>query len=218
MENLEHVFWGEIAPSDHFLQIYETDEVFIDSLEAFVCAGITNHDGVIIIATESHLDSLNERLAKKYNINRLISSRHYITLNAEDVLNEILNGDEIDEKRFRALVDNLLRSVYREPGSVVRVFGELVALLWGHGNRKATIQLEKLWENICSAGTICLFCAYPKMGFRQDAIESLHHICSCHNNLIENNTKSPELSIYGERISVPLLTIPPPGFLKETNL
>lgn len=30
------VFWGEIAPCEHLVQIYEDDEAFVDSLERFV--------------------------------------------------------------------------------------------------------------------------------------------------------------------------------------
>jgi hypothetical protein len=34
------VFWGEIAPCDHLVQIYEQEAAFMDSLEGFVGGGI----------------------------------------------------------------------------------------------------------------------------------------------------------------------------------
>ena len=30
------VFWGEMSPCDHFVQIYQDDEILLDSLEGFV--------------------------------------------------------------------------------------------------------------------------------------------------------------------------------------
>ncbi len=32
----EQIFWGEIAPCDHVVQIYENDEAFLDMLKGFV--------------------------------------------------------------------------------------------------------------------------------------------------------------------------------------
>jgi len=202
MDKLNHVFWGEIAPSDHFLQIYESDEIFLDSLEAFANSGFANDDGVIIIATDSHLLALNRRLEKNYNLNKLKAERQYIPIDAENALSEITNGDNIDEVKFHTLIDKLLSRVNKQRGGMVRVFGELVAILWGQGNRKAVIKLEKLWHELCSSGVLCLFCAYPKSGFRQDAIKSIKDICECHNNILENNTFSAELNIYGEKLSI----------------
>ena len=53
------VFWGEIAPCDHVVQIYENDTVFLNTLEGFAGSGLLSGDSVIIIATKEHLSSLN---------------------------------------------------------------------------------------------------------------------------------------------------------------
>ena len=45
-------FWGEIAPCDHVVQIYETDEIFINALVGFVGDGINSNDSCIVIATQ----------------------------------------------------------------------------------------------------------------------------------------------------------------------
>jgi NAD(P)H-hydrate repair Nnr-like enzyme with NAD(P)H-hydrate epimerase domain len=49
------IFWGEIAPCDHVLQIYEDDDIFLDALTGFVGGGINAGDAVIVIATATHL-------------------------------------------------------------------------------------------------------------------------------------------------------------------
>jgi len=47
------VFWGELAPCDHIVQVYENDNIFLNSLEGFIGLGIIAGDGIIIIATEN---------------------------------------------------------------------------------------------------------------------------------------------------------------------
>ena len=34
------VFWGEIPPCDHLIQIYNDDAVFLDTLEGFAAGGL----------------------------------------------------------------------------------------------------------------------------------------------------------------------------------
>ena len=48
------VFWGELSPCEHLVQIYERDEVFLDALEGFVAGGVRSGEAVIVIATDSH--------------------------------------------------------------------------------------------------------------------------------------------------------------------
>src|SRR3954471_16103438 len=55
-------FWGEMSPCEHTVQIYGTNESFLDTLEAFVVAGLEAGDAVIVIATEAHRRSLEKRL------------------------------------------------------------------------------------------------------------------------------------------------------------
>jgi len=54
--------WSALTEPEHFVQFYETDEYFLDSLEPFVITGLLAGDGVILAATGSHLKSLESRL------------------------------------------------------------------------------------------------------------------------------------------------------------
>src|SRR5687768_3073175 len=81
------VFWGEIAPCDHVLQVYENDGVFLDTLAGFVGGGINAGDCCIVIATDGHLKALHDRLVSYgIHVNNLVSENRYIPLNAEETL------------------------------------------------------------------------------------------------------------------------------------
>lgn len=177
-------FWGEIAPSEHVVQIYENDEIFIDLLFGFVSGGLEGGECVIVIATSLHLKALHKKLkAAHLDLAALEENGCYIPLDADVALSKFMINDWPDENLFMDFVTNLIARPKLE-GRKVRAFGEMVALLWAKGQVGATVRLEHLWNKFCDKQTFCLFCAYPESGFTQDAHESLMHICGAHTKLI----------------------------------
>jgi hypothetical protein len=183
------IFWGEIAPCDHVLQIYEDDKIFIDVLEGFVVDGFKSDESVVIIATPEHLKLLNQRLrAKGYDLFSLTLQDQYIPLDAELTLSQFMINGWPDENLFYHLLTNLLLRA-RKRDRQVRAFGEMVALLWSQGLSGATVHLEHLWTRFCESEEFRLFCAYPKSGFTENAVESINKICGCHSKVIASRTE-----------------------------
>lgn len=179
-------FWGEIAPCEHVLQIYENDDVFLNTLTSFVSNGIHTGESTIVIATRAHLDALEGRLESYgIDINGLIFDDRYIPLDAEKVLAMFMVKDWPDETLFMQTVSAILVKARGDSNRKIRAFGEMVALLWARGLNGATVRLEYLWNKFCEKETFCLFCAYPKPGFTDDLAESIHHICNAHSKIIE---------------------------------
>jgi hypothetical protein len=197
-ETNTEVFWGEIAPCDHVVQIYENDQIFLDALAGFVGAGINAGDCCIVIATETHLAALHERL-KVYavRVDTLISDNRYIPLNAEDTLSKFMVNGWPDETLFQQTISSIIEKARRE-GRKVRAFGEMVALLWAAGHNGATVQLEHLWNKFCEKETFCLFCAYPKSGFTGDITDSVMHICQQHSKMIAGSESQLTKVFYQE--------------------
>jgi hypothetical protein len=187
--NPTEIFWGEIAPCNHILQIYESDTVFLDTLAGFVGNGINAGDCCIVIATEAHLLSLEARL-KEYGIyiETLLSDNRYIPLSAEDTLAKFMVNGWPDETLFMQTVSELFKTA-RKQNRRVRAFGEMVAILWAQGHNGATVQLEDLWNKFCQKEEFCLFCAYPKSGFTGDINNSIAHICGAHSKMIGGSEK-----------------------------
>lgn len=178
------VFWGEISPCEHLVQIYQDEEVFLDALEGFIAGGILAGDGVVVIATPPHLASLNERLrARKIDVAGARESDRYIALDAEETLSKFMVMGWPDEDFFKAFVADILKRAKGE-NRRVRAFGEMVALLWARGNTGATVHLEHLWHRLCHDQSFSLFCAYPKIGFTRDVSASIKEICDAHSRVV----------------------------------
>src|SRR5947199_620336 len=167
------IFWAEIAPCDHVVQIYESDEIFLDSLAGFVGGGINADECVIVIATDQHLKALENRLRSfGIRVDVLVNDDRYIPLKAEVVLSKFMVNDWPDEELFNHTISELIsRADYRNRR--VRAFGEMVAILWANGKGGATVNLEHLWNKYCEKHHFSLFCAYPKTGFTQNINDSI---------------------------------------------
>lgn len=193
-ENMD-VFWGEIAPCDHILQIYEDDKVFLETLKGFVASGLEAGESVIIIATDEHLAALHQRLRNGgFDLSSMALKDQYIPLSAQDMLSRFMINDWPDENLFCHLLTSLLLRA-RKGERQVRAFGEMVALLWSQGFSGATVRLEHLWNRFCETEAFSLFCAYPKSGFTEDANESMMKICGCHSKMIANIAHTHELMV-----------------------
>jgi hypothetical protein len=179
-------FWSEIAPCEHLLQFYEDGTIFLDTLVGFVGGGLFAGDGIIVIATEAHLDALRMRLiASGHDIDTALRNDQYVPLDAEETLAMFMVNGWPDEERFEAAVTKLLlRARGPEQARKVRAFGEMVAILWAKGHKAATVRLEQLWHALCQKESFSLLCAYPMHGMTKQASESVSDICALHSKLV----------------------------------
>jgi hypothetical protein len=178
------VFWGEISPCEHSVQIYDDSDCFLDALEGFVAGALRTGDAAVVIATPAHQDSLRGRLtAEGFDLDAARRRNQYIALDAAETLGLFMRDGWPDEALFRECVQGILDRA-RGNGRRVRAFGEMVALLWAEGHSGATVRLEHLWHSLCQQEAFALFCAYPRAGFTKDATASMLEICAAHSRVI----------------------------------
>jgi len=183
-ERIADIFWGEIPPCEHLVQLYSDDAAFLDLLVNFVAGGLAGGESVILLATREHIAALDARLgARDLDIAAAREREHYITIDAESALAGFMVDGWPDDERFERFVVELLQRA-RHGGRRVRAFGELVALLWAQGNSGATVRLEHLWHRICHEHGFPLLCAYPRTGFLQGPADAARAICAAHSHTL----------------------------------
>jgi hypothetical protein len=184
------VFWGEVAPCNHMVQIYEDNKILMNTLVGFVSTGLVAGESVVIIATQAHLEGLSQRLISHgFNLQELIDKDIYIPIEAEYALSNFMVNNWPDEHLFEKYIHEIIKKA-SENKRKVRAFGEMVALLWAKGMNGATHRLEFLWNKLHATDQFTLYCAYPKSGFTQDVQTSIDTICSAHAKIIDGKMRA----------------------------
>lgn len=178
---------GHPALDQHAVQFYERDDFLLEGVTRFVAAGISDGDCSIVIATKAHRTDLEARLVRRgLDLNAARRRGSYVALDAADTLAKFMAGAAPDKAKFEQVIGALIeRSIQGPPLRKVRAFGEMVALLWAQGHSGATARLEHLWHNLCQTEAFSLFCAYPRVGFTQDAEASINELCAAHSKVID---------------------------------
>jgi len=197
---------NEMGRSEHFVQFYESDDFLIESLGAFIGAGLGAGDGAIVIATPAHREALAGRLiAQGIDLETVQSRGQYVSLDAAETLAKFMVRGAPDETLFTKVVGNLLKKTSAGRRGL-RAFGEMVALLWQDGNGTAAIQLEELWNKLSLIHSFSLFCAYPLADFDDEANgEPFSRICKAHTNVIPAESYSAEQSATERLCTIALL-------------
>ena len=185
---------GELAPraewdvpggDEHLVQFYESDEFLLDSLADFVADGLTDGDACIVVAKGARRVGLDARLVSRGLDPAAARLREqFFTLDAAETLSRLMSGDAPEPSRFEEVVGGLVAHAARGQRRV-RIFGEMVALLWAEGNPDAALRLEALWNGLQKTRPFLLFCAYPMSGFGGEAHAGpLGHVCAEHTRVI----------------------------------
>jgi len=195
--------WYQVDGPEHFVQFYESDFFLLNSLAEFVSTGLQRGEVCIAAATQDHLTAVDARLLDQgIDADRARASGQYIWLEAAQTLPKFMVDGSPEPSRFADAVCKPIEQAI-STGGRVRVFGELVALLWSEGNHSAALQLEELWNKLHNNNPFSLFCAYPLNGFVGGELEkSVEAVCSAHTKVIPAESYNDLADSNGRRKAV----------------
>jgi PAS domain S-box-containing protein len=177
--------WSEMSASEHFVQFCETDTFLIHSVSAFISAGLSAGDACIVLATKPHRESLEKQLQKDgLEVAAAGMQGQYVSIDATAALSKFMFGGMPDPGKFAEIIGNMIARAAKG-GHRVRIFGEMVALLWNEGNRAAAIRLEELWNDLSKTHDFMLLCIYQMQSFGGEMYErEFAEICRQHSRVI----------------------------------
>jgi hypothetical protein len=170
------------APCDHIVQLYSDEAFFARAVALFLQSGFVAGEGAVVIATPAHVASVKAALGKAV-LARL--GRGQLTfVDAQHCLSRFMVDGTPDREKFFTVVNAVLDEAIAGGYAKLRLFGEMVDLLWDH-NLPATVQLEELWNELLAARGMPLLCAYRIDNFDRHAHRGvLHQISRCHSHLV----------------------------------
>jgi CheY-like chemotaxis protein len=162
----------------HEVQFYPDDVFLIEAVSTFVEKSLYEGAMVIIIAAEHHREALQDLI----NIRSPIRKNQVIFYDAEAMLATFMRDDWPNKTLFTKAVGLILQQAALK--GPVRVFGEMVAILWAQGKVRAAIRLEELWNDLAKEQEFSLLCGYPKSAFSNPEDKDLFlQVCGTHTHV-----------------------------------
>jgi two-component system NtrC family sensor kinase len=177
--------WGALGPSDYVILLYEAEAHLVEAVSRFVSNGLVAGEAAIVVATLPHREHLEAQLRTHcVEFDSACAQGQYIALDAAETLAQFMVDGWPDAQRFVDVVGGIIaRTRLRYPR--VRVFGEMVALLWAAGRHDAMLRLEALWHDFLKTSAFPLLCAYPIHGFvKGEYAQPFRTICAAHSHVI----------------------------------
>lgn len=146
---------------DHLVEFYESDSALVELVGEFVSPRLQAGSPVVVVATAAHRSALADALAGLgIDVAAARRKQWLVELDAAQALERFMVDGVPDPVRFGRLVGGLIgRASGASPE--LRVYGELVSLLWDRGQRSAALQLEALWNRLLARQRFSLLCTYP---------------------------------------------------------
>lgn len=176
---------GSKAPHRHEVQFYSDDAAFLDSFTRFIATALQAGDVAMVVATESHRDSLARKLkAQGLDVDAATKQGTYIPLDAAQTLSTFMVNGMPDSALFFEVVGDLIRAAAKagkREHPRVAACGECAPLLWAEGKVDAAIRLERLCEQLAATYEVDILCGYALSSFHGEEDQHVFQsICAEH--------------------------------------
>lgn len=174
----------EFASSQHLVRFYDGDDELIESVARYLADGLASGEAAIVVATEAHCRAFRAAMTGAgIDVDDARDTGRLVVLDAAETLSSFAVEGVLDPRGFDEVIGGLVRRAGQE-GRSVRVYGEMVALLWDAGRVTTAIELEGLWNDLGRELPFSLFCAYPSSSFDEAQGQALEHVCRLHSDVV----------------------------------
>ncbi|MGA8489488.1 MAG: response regulator [Terriglobales bacterium] len=167
----------------HEVEFYPDDAAFAVGFASFIEATLEAEKAVIVVATESHCQSVLQKLQEHgVDINAAIELGRYLTLDVGDTLSSFMANELPDPVRFLRVVGDLISEAAQGTAgdaSRVAICGESASILWAQGRADAAIHVEQLCSKVAKRYKINILCGFSLSSFyREEDKQLFQKICS----------------------------------------
>ena len=171
----------------HAVRFYEGERSLAQITAEFFSEGFAEHHPAIVVATPSFRAALLLELnARPLDVVEMQRSRELLLLDANDTLATFMADGKPNSVRFNETMCAALEQVCQDRSDcTVRVFGQMVDVLWRDGQQAAAIHLEILWNQLALTRAFSLLCGYAMGNFYKDS--NVDDICGQHSHVVSAN-------------------------------
>jgi len=177
----------DAQPGQHLVQLYGGDRrSLVRNVCRYLRVGLKRGDGLLAVATLEHSSAFASELRKDPGYQRAVGEGRLLFLDAHATLAHFMVGGRPSWERFDAKVGGALQHLAARVGRAgLRVYGEMVGILWSAGRVDAALSLEELWNRELERHPASLFCAYPIDLFDASSVtDGVHGLVCAHTHLV----------------------------------
>jgi MEDS: MEthanogen/methylotroph, DcmR Sensory domain len=165
----------------HVVQFYERDDELADSVTRYLLGAFRVGGAGVVVATEAHTSAFELGLTRAgLDVEAARARGAYVAVDAGDTIRELVADGRPDPAGFDAAVSRVI-SRAQLAAQPVRVYGEVVALLWDAGLVAAAIDLETTWNELGRRKDFSLLCAYRRGSVTRDEhLSAFSELCHLH--------------------------------------
>src|SRR5215475_7796128 len=191
LERQEYETWDRVltnvAPRDHIVQLYQDQDFLNRAVCRFASAGLANGEGVILVSTLPHWNGFHAQLEVENVDVRAAQKRGQLTVvDAAELLPRFMRDAMPDPAIFPGVFGNVVAEARARGGyQKVRVWGEMVNVLWERGDVDASMNLEDQFDQLIKKRDIAVFCSFLMDNFNDDVhARMLPRLGTNHSHLI----------------------------------
>jgi anti-sigma regulatory factor (Ser/Thr protein kinase) len=206
---------------DHVVGLYERDQELVAAVVPFLAAALEHDGAAVVVATDAHRRAIAAALrAGGVPVDALTAAGRYQSIDAAATLETLVRDGILDAAAFRDVVCAVLDRA-EGAGRPVRVFGEMVGLLWDAGDVATAIELESMWNDLAASRTFALFCAYAMSTLETSAdLAAVKRMCERHSSVIplnENAADACEAGVTSDPAEFDRMFVAVPSALRDVR-
>jgi anti-sigma regulatory factor (Ser/Thr protein kinase) len=168
------------SPAEHIAQFYGCDDELAAGVSSYLGEALEAGATAIVVATAAHRLAVEARLAAALDVAAARLAGSLVVLDAAEMMDLFLIGARPDPDGFELVIGGLIRQAV-STGRPVRVYGEMVSLLWDAGHVNAAIELEELWNELAGRLPFSLLCGYRAQSVSgREHTDALRAVCNLH--------------------------------------
>lgn len=174
----------------HAVRFYESDRSLAQIVAGFLTEGFAEGNPGIVVATPVQRAAIiRELTARSFDVVDLQRSKDLLLLDATETLSTFMTDGRPDALHFNTQMCQAIERVCRGRSNCrVRIFGQMVDVLWQDGQRDAATRLEVLWNQLANEQAFSLLCGYAMGNFYKGS--NFDDICSQHSHVLSNDGRA----------------------------
>ena len=176
----------------HVVQFYDRDDELVAAVVPFAASGLAAGERVLVVATPEHRVAFADALRA-----RGCRLDGYVELDAAETLDRFLDVDgRVDRAGYFDVIGTVVAELSAaSSGRPVRIFGEMVAVLWERDQVAEAMIVEDLWNELGTRDApFTLLCGYRSSVLQSvDDADRFFEACSHHGGVVRQAGASVEM-------------------------